>query len=123
MKVRYGRAIACLVVSAVAGTTLPQAAYAAPVSNDSGGGIFDAFADWFSEDEGESGGPEEPTTGGTPVLPSREKSPKGKAAPKPKRVAELTGRRTANACYWQLSDGRVQAEVSAVPTGYRAGRS
>jgi hypothetical protein len=121
VKVRYGRAIACLVISAVVGTMLPQVAYAAPVSNDNGEGIVDTFAGWFSEDE--SGGPEEPSTGGTPVLPSREKLPEGKAAPKPKRVAELTGSRTANARYWKLSDGRVQAEVSAVPTGYRSGKS
>ncbi|MFF5919869.1 DNRLRE domain-containing protein [Streptomyces flavochromogenes] len=100
---------------------LPQVAYAAPVSPDAGEGIVDAFAGWFSDDEPE--GPEEPSTGGTPVLPSRESLPKGKAAAKPKRVAELTGRRTSHARYWQLSDGRVQAELSAVPTGYRAGKS
>ncbi|MEU6879181.1 DNRLRE domain-containing protein [Streptomyces sp. NPDC046712] len=102
---------------------LPQVAYAAPVSSDGGEGIVDAFAGWLSEDEGDSGGPEAPSTGGTPVLPSREKLPPGKPAAKAKRVAELTGSRTANARYWKLSDGRVQAEVSAVPTGYRAGAS
>lgn len=123
VKVRYGRAIACLVVSAVAGTMLPQVAYAAPVSTDRDEGIFDAFAGWFSDDEGKSGGPEKPSTGGTPVLPSREKLPQGKPAGKAQRVAELTGSRTGNARYWKLSDGRVQAEVSAVPTGYRAGKS
>ncbi|MFF0072528.1 DNRLRE domain-containing protein [Streptomyces sp. NPDC005494] len=112
-------------VSAVAGAMLPQVAYAAPVSNADGEGIVDSFAGWFSEDEdeGEPDEPEEPSTGGTPVLPSREKLPKGKAAGKAKRVAELTGERTANARYWKLSDGRVQAEVSATPTGYRAGKS
>lgn len=102
---------------------LPQVAYAAPVSANDGEGIVDAFSGWFSDDEGEPDGPQEPSTGGTPTLPSREKLPKGKAAAKPKRVAELTDRRTANARYWKLSDGRVQAEVSAVPTGYRAGKS
>ncbi|WP_190156055.1 golvesin C-terminal-like domain-containing protein [Streptomyces litmocidini] len=106
----------------MAGTMLPQAAYAAPVSDgerEGKGGFFDG---WFSDSE-DGDGAEIPQTGGDPVLPSREKLPKGKAAPKAKRVAELTGRRTANARYWQLSDGRVQAEVSAVPTGYRAGTS
>ncbi|MFE0648297.1 DNRLRE domain-containing protein [Streptomyces sp. NPDC059534] len=49
--------------------------------------------------------------------------PPGKAAGKAKRLAELTRSRTENARYWMLSDGRVQAEVSAVPTGYRAGTS
>ncbi|MFE5096310.1 DNRLRE domain-containing protein [Streptomyces sp. NPDC056638] len=102
---------------------LPQVAYAAPVSSGGGEGIVDAVAGWFSEDEGESDRPDSPQTGGTPVLPSREKLPQGKAAGKAKRIAELTGSRTANARYWKLSDGRVQAEVSAVPTGYRAGKS
>ncbi|MFI1714417.1 DNRLRE domain-containing protein [Streptomyces litmocidini] len=123
VKVPYRRYLSCLVVSAVAGTFLPQAAYGAPRSpatNDDKG-VFDTVSGWFSGDE-ESDGPEAPSTGGTPVLPSREKLPKGRAAAKPKRVAELTGRRTANARYWQLSDGRVQAEVSATPTGYRAGK-
>ncbi|MFF0473134.1 DNRLRE domain-containing protein, partial [Streptomyces sp. NPDC004284] len=109
----------------MAGTAIPQVAYAAPVSDDGDTGVFDALSGWFSDtdDKAEPAKPVEPSTGGTPVLPSREKLPKGKAAPKPKRVAELTGRRTATARYWQLSDGRVQAEVSAVPTGYRAGKS
>lgn len=115
--------MACLVVSAVAGTMLPQVAYAAPVSSDGGEGVFDSLAGWFSDDEGEPGGPKEPSTGGTPVLPSREKLPQGKPAGKAQRVAELTGSRTENARYWKLSDGRVQAEVSATPTGYRAGKS
>ncbi|MGW8360893.1 DNRLRE domain-containing protein, partial [Streptomyces wedmorensis] len=101
---------------------IPQVAYAAPVSSDEGEGIADTFAGWFTEDEDE-GGPELPSTGGSPTLPSREKLPRGKAAGKPKRVAELTDRRTANARYWKLSDGRVQAEVSAEPTAYRSGKS
>ncbi|MEV4426254.1 hypothetical protein AB0K23_12920, partial [Streptomyces sp. NPDC049602] len=107
----------------MAGTMLPQAAYAAPVSNGDGGGIADAFEGWFSDSDEAGSDTETPRTGGAPVLPSREKLPKGKAAPKAKRVAELAGRRTANARYWMLSDGRVQAEVSAVPTGYRSGKS
>ncbi|WP_247701713.1 DNRLRE domain-containing protein [Streptomyces sp. F63] len=54
-------------------------------------------------------------------MADRQKLPKGKAAPKAKRVKELKGRRTANARFWQLSDGRVEAELSAVPTSYRSG--
>ncbi|MGW5778820.1 hypothetical protein, partial [Streptomyces sp. NPDC003863] len=106
----------------MASTMLPQVAYATQVSKGDEQGITDAFGGWFSSDEEETD-TKGPKTGGTPVLPSRETLPKGKAAPKAKRVAELTGKRTANARYWQLSDGRVQAEVSALPTGYRAGRS
>ncbi|MGA5068242.1 DNRLRE domain-containing protein [Streptomyces exfoliatus] len=122
VKVRYGRFVSCLAVSALASTLLPQAAYAAEVSEGSDTGILDTFKGWFSESE-EEPAPEEHATGGTPTLPSREKLPKGKAADKAKRVAELTGKRTANARYWMLSDGRVQAEVSAVPTAYRSGKS
>ncbi|WP_234315296.1 hypothetical protein, partial [Streptomyces globisporus] len=76
MKVKYGRAIACLVVSAIVGTMLPQAAYAAPVSTGDGEGITDALSGWFSDGE-ESEGPGASSTGGTPVLPSREKLPRG----------------------------------------------
>jgi len=36
-----------------------------------------------------------------------------------KRVRELAARRQANARYFQLSDGRVQAELSALPINYR----
>ncbi|WP_116641141.1 DNRLRE domain-containing protein, partial [Streptomyces scopuliridis] len=122
LKVRYGRFISCLAVSALASTMLPHVAYAAQVSDSGDKGIVDTFKGWFSDGE-EEAGPKEPATGGTPVLPSREKLPKGKAAPKAKRVAELTGKRTANARYWRLSDGRVQTEVSAVPTAYRDGKS
>ncbi|MFI0925360.1 DNRLRE domain-containing protein [Streptomyces sp. NPDC021012] len=125
VKVPYRRYLSCLVVAAVAGTLLPQVAYGAPQSpaTDDDKGAFDTIAGWFSDDGGDggSGRADASSTGGAPV--SRDKLPKGKAAPKAKRVAELTGKRTANARYWQLSDGRVQAEVSAVPTGYRAGKS
>ncbi|MER8070705.1 DNRLRE domain-containing protein [Streptomyces sp. NPDC094034] len=109
--------MACLVVSVIAATTLPQVAYAAPVSSDDS----TAGSGWFSDEANDP--PKPPRTGGTPTLPVREKLPKGKAAPKPKRVGELPARRTAHARYWQLSDGRVQAEVSATPTGYRSGKS
>ncbi|WP_370265416.1 DNRLRE domain-containing protein [Streptomyces sp. V4I8] len=54
-------------------------------------------------------------------MADRQKLPKGKAAPKAKRVKELKGRRTASSRFWQLSDGRVEAELSAVPTSYRSG--
>jgi hypothetical protein len=37
-------------------------------------------------------------------------------------VKELPGKRTANAKVYQLSDGRLQAEISAVPLHYRDGK-
>ncbi|MGW8763332.1 hypothetical protein ACWGN5_12625, partial [Streptomyces sp. NPDC055815] len=88
-------------MSAVAGTLLPQVAYGAPQSPSPSDdkGAFDTIAGWFSDDEGDgdSGRTEASSTAGAPV--SRDKLPKGKAAPKAKRVAELTGKRTANARY------------------------
>ncbi|MGH3683295.1 MAG: hypothetical protein ACRDT2_23965 [Natronosporangium sp.] len=38
--------------------------------------------------------------------------------PEPERVGELVGRRTANGRFFELSDGRVQAEISTVPVHY-----
>ncbi|MFP8941101.1 DNRLRE domain-containing protein [Streptomyces fenghuangensis] len=122
MRKRYRRLLSGLVVSAVMGTLLPQVAYAAPASkdgDDGGRGVVDTVADWFSgdEDDGEAA----PPADGRAALPSREKLPRGKKTPAAKRVKELTGRRTAHARFWQLSDGRVEAELSAVPTSYRSG--
>jgi hypothetical protein len=42
-----------------------------------------------------------------------------KPDPHAQRVKELTGRRTADASYFQMSDGSVQQEVSALPVHYR----
>ena len=122
MKVSARRYLSCILSAAVVGTLIPQVAYAAPTNGDDGEGISSTLSRWFSDDS-DTDGTGGPRTGGNPVLPSREKLPKGKAAPKPKRVGELTSRRTAHSRYWKLSDGRVQAEMSAVPTGYRSGSS
>ncbi|MFU8854667.1 hypothetical protein ACNAW0_27390, partial [Micromonospora sp. SL1-18] len=48
-----------------------------------------------------------------------EKPPAAKKWPAPKRVREVPGKRTANGRVYELSDGRLQAEVSAVPVNYR----
>ncbi|MEV4755359.1 DNRLRE domain-containing protein [Micromonospora sp. NPDC049559] len=58
----------------------------------------------------------EPVSAGLAV---EQHAPAGKAWPPEKRVRELPEKRTANARYFQLSDGRVQAEVSAGPVHYR----
>jgi len=52
-------------------------------------------------------------------VPHDDPGTKGKAWATPKRVKELTSRRTANAKFYQLSDGRVQAEYSQTPVHYR----
>jgi len=51
--------------------------------------------------------------------PQSRPMPHQAAAPKPRRVAELTGKRTASARVYRLSDGRLQAVVSAGPMNYR----
>ncbi|MFE9442533.1 DNRLRE domain-containing protein [Streptomyces sp. NPDC006602] len=115
---RWGTLIACLVVSAVTSTALPQVAYAASASGGDDKGIVDAVKGWFADD---SNGNDKPPSHDELGIADRQKLPRGKNDPKAKRVRELTGRRTANARFWQLSDGRVQAELSAVPTSYRSG--
>ncbi|MFE2280990.1 DNRLRE domain-containing protein [Streptomyces sp. NPDC059454] len=121
VKVPYRRYLSCLVVAAIAGSLLPQVAYAAPPSEPEKGdekGFFDSVTDWFGDDDEKN--PEPPSYGDRGIA-DRQKLPKGKNAPKAKRVKELTGRRTANARYWRMSDGRTEVELSAVPTSYRNG--
>ncbi|WP_420708037.1 DNRLRE domain-containing protein [Streptomyces sp. 142MFCol3.1] len=101
-------------------TALPQFAYAASSSKDSGGkGVVDTLEDWFSGDD--EGGHDKPPSHDELDVADRQKLPKGKNAPKAERVKELKSRRTADARFWQMSDGSVQAELSAVPTSYRDG--
>ncbi|MCW3840636.1 DNRLRE domain-containing protein, partial [Micromonospora yasonensis] len=53
----------------------------------------------------------------------REEKPlAGRKWPAQKRVKELTGKRTENSKVYQLSDGRLQAEISAVPLHYQDGK-
>lgn len=121
VKVRYRRLISCLIVSAVASTALPQLAYAAPASGgDDDRGVVDTIKGWFSDDDSDDEA--KPPTGGKLEIPSRQKLPKGKVRPKAKRVKELKSKRTASARYWQLSDGRVEAELSGVPESFRDGK-
>ncbi|MCP2323432.1 RHS repeat-associated protein [Hamadaea flava] len=56
-------------------------------------------------------------------VPHDDPATKGKAWAPAKRVKELTARRTQNARFYQLSDGRMQAEVSQTPLNYRDGRT
>ncbi len=57
-------------------------------------------------------------------LPRQDAAPLGRPMAEPRRVRELTARRTEHARFYELSDGRVQAEVSSTPMHYRdsAGR-
>ncbi|MFI0977155.1 DNRLRE domain-containing protein [Streptomyces sp. NPDC021093] len=134
MRIRHRRFIAALVVSAVMGTALPQIAFAAPApgteaesdagagDDGDGKGLVDTVSGWFGGgDDGKDGDAKAPPAGGKLEIPSRERLAEGKDAPKAKRVKELTGERTSSARFWQMSDGRVEAELSAFPTSYRQG--
>ncbi|CCK25661.1 mucin-2 [Streptomyces davaonensis JCM 4913] len=105
-------------------TALPQVAYAA---SDSGGeekGILDTFKGWFTdEEEDDDGRAEEPPSHDELEVADRQHLPKEKSRPPAKRVREVTGRRTSSARFWELSDGRIEAELSAAPTSYRSGKS
>ena len=53
------------------------------------------------------------------AVPHRGRLPHQAALRLARRVAELAGRRSENARVYQLSDGRLQAVISAVPVNYR----
>jgi hypothetical protein len=55
------------------------------------------------------------------ALPRQEVAPVGQVVPEPVRVGELPGLATETATFFELSDGRVEAEVSAAPVRYRDG--
>ncbi|WP_405595403.1 DNRLRE domain-containing protein [Streptomyces sp. NBC_01092] len=112
--------MACLVVAAVTSTALPQVAYAEPADDGDDKGIFDTVKGWFADDDEDGDGLDEPPSHDELGIADREKVSWPKDDPKAKRVRELAGKRTANARFWQLSDGRVEAELSAVPTSYRS---
>ncbi|WP_345010482.1 DNRLRE domain-containing protein [Streptomyces shaanxiensis] len=113
--------MACLVVAAVTSTALPQVAYAAPADEGDDKGIVDTIKGWFGDDGNDGGELEPPPSQDELGIADREKVSWPKVDPKAKRVRELSGKRTANSRFWQLSDGRVEAELSAAPTSYRSG--
>ncbi|MDQ1006442.1 RHS repeat-associated protein [Streptomyces sp. V4I23] len=107
-------------VVALAATGVPQPAFAAPPPGDEPG-LVEGFRNLLGLDEDDTEAAEPPALPDTGV-PRNDRLPKGRNAAPAKRIKELEDRRTPNARYWQLSDGRVQSEVSAVPTHYRAGK-
>lgn len=100
-------------------TALPQVAYAAPASDGDDKGIVDTVKGWFADDDGKE--LDKPPSHDELGVADRQKIPAQKKAPKAKRVRELTKQRTSTARFWQLSDGRVEAELAAAPTSYRTG--
>ena len=73
---------------------------------------------WF----GGGGGTPAPRTLAAGGGPQVGRLPHQAAAPAPRRVRELTARRSADARVYQLSDGRLQAVISGVPVNYRDAR-
>src|SRR6266542_2855413 len=72
-----------------------------------------------------------PVVAGAPVkpraldvggVPRQQPAPVGRAMPAASRARELVGRRTATGSYYELSDGRTEAELSAAPVHYRDAR-
>ncbi|WP_351234465.1 DNRLRE domain-containing protein [Streptomyces sp. NPDC002133] len=109
-------------MGALCGPLLSAPAFAANAGaaegDDGGPGLVDTVKGWFSDDEGD----DEKRHSAETDIPQKQRLPKGQKAPKAHRVKELAGKRTASARYWQLSDGRIEAEISARVTSYRAGK-
>ena len=53
------------------------------------------------------------------MLPRNEGAPVGRKKDPPKIKGELTGKRNANAKFYELSDGRIQAEIASGPIHYK----
>jgi RHS repeat-associated protein len=69
-----------------------------------------------------AGAPVPPRRSDVAGVPQRQPAPVGRVAPAASRVRELVGRRTATGSFYELSDGRTQAELSAAPVHYRDAR-
>jgi RHS repeat-associated protein len=123
---RWRKLAAMAVVSAVAVAGVPQGAAAAATheaakqtataGSSGGGGSWWDPTTWFS---GGSKRPEPKASTFDWKRPTGRKTPAVTVDPHAHRVAELTGRRTAQASYYRLSDGRVQGVISASPVHYR----
>ncbi|MFL6054039.1 MAG: DNRLRE domain-containing protein, partial [Actinoallomurus sp.] len=108
-------------------TSLAQPAYAEPATPPTqGGGHFHVIKphhkSFWDKVRGVFGGDDgKPASRDLKVnaVPRVDPQPKAARMKPARRVRELTGRRTANARFYQLSDGRVQEELSASPLNYR----
>ncbi|BCL12656.1 hypothetical protein GCM10017556_03950 [Micromonospora sagamiensis] len=111
-----------LALVATLGGVVTMAARDRPQSTASADGHDEGLLDQLGKaarnlvDGGGSRGRTEPVTAGLAV---HEKALPGKVWPAQKRVREITDRRTATSRVYQLSDGRLQAEISAAPLHYR----
>jgi hypothetical protein len=102
---------------------VPARALAGPAETE-GSGFLDGLRGLVGGGAGQEAKPDVPKNVDLHLdgVPRGGPAPKPAASPDAKRVKELTGRRTANATFFQLSDGRTQAEISTAPVHYRDGK-
>ncbi|MEV0427822.1 DNRLRE domain-containing protein [Micromonospora sp. NPDC050495] len=96
----------------------PERADRASHTSDADGGLIARLGD-AARGLVEGGSGRAKAEVGSAGLSLSEKPPTAKKPPPATRVRELPGKRTANGRVYQLSDGRLQAELSAVPVNYR----
>ena len=118
---RTGRSAIAGVMVLVLRVSLVQADTAVSPPGGGGSGVTaEGVRDWF---RGLFGVGEPGDAGLEPfarvALPREDPVPTGGVWPQPQRVRELPGMATETATFFELSDGRVQAEVSAAPVRYR----
>jgi RHS repeat-associated protein len=114
-RVRTWRACTVVVTTlalVASGLSWPGTAVAAPPAKGPGK-VQPRGDDWTSAKTPKS------TTVAYKQQPGRSPLRVVKPDPHAKRVKELTNKRTANGSYFQMSDGSVQQEVSALPVHYR----
>ena len=87
-------------------------------SDGSGGGLLDRLRSAARGVVGADGS-RRTTEAVSAGLAVDEPAPPARRWPEQKRVREVPGKRTANGRVYQLSDGRLQAEISQVPVHYR----
>ena len=89
-----------------------------PAAADSGG-FVDSVRGWFSGNTGRLDAAPQSVDLKLDGVPRTDPATPGKVWRTPKRVGELTAKRTENATFYRLDDGRTQAEISQTPTHYR----
>src|SRR5215470_213977 len=113
--------VAGLVASLVPAAQVPNPARPAPGIQPAGSfGSLRHYPWWDPRHWSERGAPASSVLAdAVNGVPHRGRLPHQAALRPARRVAELTGRRSQNARVYQLSDGRLQAVISAVPVNYR----